>query len=173
MIPECWVPTFTFVLMIRHKHIWSTWDAFINSNVLGPPIVSSEWSFMSYALSHVVLKRTHLISSYFRSFFHAFGTPLFELCNVFPLSEIAIYRLRLLVAVFLDEGVGNSQYGMSNGTIFKNFNGVDFIDPTLNFSNELWAFAKDDVYILFLRVFFNIFVCEFFNNLVSFFNFLF
>jgi len=172
MIPESWVPTFTFVLMIRHKQIRSTWDAFINSNVLGPPIVSSEWSFVSHSLSHVVLKRTHLISSYFRSFFHAFGTPLFKLCNVFPFSKIAINWLRLLLAVFL-EGFGNSQYSMSNGTIFKNFDGVNFIDPTLNFSNELWAFAKDDIYILFLRIFFNIFVCEFFNNLVSFFNFLF
>ena len=140
MIPECWIPTFTFILMIRHKQIGSTWYTFINSNIFGPPIVSSEWSFVSYALSDVILKRTHLISSYFRSFFHAFGAPLFKLCNVFPLSKMTIDRLRLLLAVFL-EGLGNSQYSMSNGSIFKNFDGVNFINPTLNFSNELWTFT--------------------------------
>lgn len=173
MIPESWVATFTFVFMIRHKNIGCTWYTLINSNILGPPIVSCEWSFVSYSLSDVILKRTHLVSGYFWSFFHTFGSPLFKLCNVFPLSKVSIDWLSLLsLTVFLDR-FSNSQYGMSYSSIFKNFNGINFIDPTLNFSNELWTFTKYDVYVMFLGVFFYVFISEFFNNLVSFFNFLF
>ena len=142
MIPECWIATFTFVLMIRHKKIGSTWNTSINSNILGPPIVSSEWSFVPYSLSDIILKWTHLISSLLWSFFHAFGAPRFKLFYIFPLSKIAINWLSLLVILTISlKRLGNFQYSMSNGTIFKNFYGINFINPTLNFSNELRTLA--------------------------------
>ena len=138
MIPKRWVTTFAFILVIRHKKIRSTWYTSINSNILGPPIISSEWSFVTYSLRDIILKWTQVISSSFSSIFQTNGTPLFKCCNIFPFSKITINGFRLLFTSF---DFGMSQYGMSYGSIVKNFNGINFINPTLNFSNEFWTFS--------------------------------
>jgi len=138
MIPKRWVTTFAFIFMIRHEKIRSTWNTSINSDILGPPMISSEWSFVTYSLRDIILKWTQVISSSFSSLFHTNGTPLFKWRNIFPFSKITINGCRLLFTCF---GFGSSQYGMSYGTIVENFYGINFINPTLNFSNEFWTFS--------------------------------
>lgn len=138
MIPKCWIATFTLIFMIRHKQFRGTIYTTVNSNILGPPMISSERSFMTHSLSNVILKWTQVITSYFGSGFQTFGAPLFKLCNIFPFPKITINWLWLLFTFF---NLGNSQYSMSNGAIIKNFNGINFINPTLNFSNKFWTLS--------------------------------
>jgi len=138
MIPKGWIATFTFVFMIRHKKVGCTWYTSINTNILGPPMISREWSFVAHSLSDIILKWTQVITSSFSSIFHAYGTPLFKLFNIFPFSEITIHWFWLLFTFFR---LGNSEYRMSNSTIIKNLNGINFINPTLNFSNQFWTLS--------------------------------
>jgi len=55
VVPESWVTTFIFKLMIRHKQVLWAACAWVHTNIFGPKVISSKRSLMTFSLKNIKL----------------------------------------------------------------------------------------------------------------------
>jgi hypothetical protein len=78
VVPEGRVATRVFILVLRHEQTLTTADAAINSSILGPPVLSSEWSLSAAPLSDIELLRRQARLKFLLPFAVVFSNPALE-----------------------------------------------------------------------------------------------
>ena len=94
VVPECGIAARILVFVLGHKQALTAASAGVHSGILDPPVLSSEWSLISDALSNVELDGTKFFLEFFFPFSEVLGDPSLVRIPIFEFSGASIFSLK-------------------------------------------------------------------------------